>query len=149
PRTEVLIVTTPPLAAAKVAARAADMARKGWLRVAGVVENMSAFTCEHGTSYALFGSGGGQLLADEIGVPLVGSIPFDPAVAVGGDAGEPAALQDGGPVAAAFGAVADRLVSEIVPVVEMSGCTARLLDRVNAALDGAALDDASPPVAAG
>ncbi|MGH9060991.1 MAG: Mrp/NBP35 family ATP-binding protein, partial [Acidimicrobiales bacterium] len=135
PRTEVLIVTTPPLAAAKVAARAADMARKGWLRVAGVVENMSAFTCEHGTSYALFGSGGGQLLADEIGVPLVGSIPFDPAVAVGGDAGEPAALQDGGPVAAAFGAVADRLVSEIVPVVEMSGCTARLLDRVNAALD--------------
>ncbi len=52
PRTEVLVVTTPPIAAQKVAARAADMARKGHLRVAGVIENMSAFTCDHGTSYA-------------------------------------------------------------------------------------------------
>src|SRR6202043_3219429 len=51
PRTEVLVVTTPPMAAQKVAARAADMARKGHLRVAGVIENMSAFTCEHGTTY--------------------------------------------------------------------------------------------------
>ncbi len=59
PRTEVLVVTTPPIAAQKVAARAADMARKGHLRVAGVIENMSAFTCDHGTSYALFGAGGG------------------------------------------------------------------------------------------
>src|SRR5947207_13834420 len=59
PRTEMLIVTTPALAAQKVAARAADMARKGYLRVAGVVENMSAFVCEHGRSYPLFGSGGG------------------------------------------------------------------------------------------
>ena len=58
PRTEMLVVTTPPLAAQKVAARAADMARKGYLRVAGVIENMSDFTCEHGTTYALFGSGG-------------------------------------------------------------------------------------------
>src|ERR1041384_1794494 len=57
PRTEVLIVTTPSLAAQKVATRAADMARKGYLRVAGVVENMSAFVCEHGQSYALFGDG--------------------------------------------------------------------------------------------
>src|ERR687897_141283 len=60
PHTEVLLVTTPALAAQKVAARAADMARKGYLRVAGVIENMSAFVCEHGTSYELFGSGGGQ-----------------------------------------------------------------------------------------
>ena len=59
PRTEVLVVTTPPLAAQKVAARAADMARKGHLRVAGVIENMSAFTCDHGTTYPLFGEGGG------------------------------------------------------------------------------------------
>ena len=63
PRTELLVVTTPPVAAQKVAARAADMARRGYLRVAGVVENMSDFTCEHGTTYALFGSGGGERLA--------------------------------------------------------------------------------------
>ena len=63
PRTELLVVTTPPVAAQKVAARAADMARRGYLRVAGVIENMSDFTCEHGTTYALFGSGGGERLA--------------------------------------------------------------------------------------
>ncbi|MGH9062648.1 MAG: Mrp/NBP35 family ATP-binding protein [Acidimicrobiales bacterium] len=135
PRTEVLIVTTPPLAAAKVAARVADMARKGWLRVAGVIENMSSFTCGHGTTYELFGSGGGRQLAEDIGVPLVGSVPFDPAMATGGDAGRPPALAGRGPVAGAFAGIADRLLAEIVPPVEMSGCTARLLDTVEAALD--------------
>ena len=127
PRAEVVIVTTPALAAQKVAARAADMARKGYLRVAGVVENMSAFVCDHGTSYALFGSGGGQRLADEVGVPLLGRVPLDPSVAAGGDAGEPAAVAGPGPVADAFAAVADGLV-EVVPPVEMAGCTARMLD---------------------
>ena len=89
PRTEVLVVTTPPVAAQKVAARTADMARKGYLRVAGVIENMSDFTCEHGTTYALFGSGGGDRLAADIGVPLLGRVPLHPSVAAGGDAGEP------------------------------------------------------------
>ena len=81
PRTEVIVVTTPPVAAQKVAARTADMARKGYLRVAGVIENMSDFTCEHGTSYALFGSGGGARLAADVGVPLIGQIPLHPSVA--------------------------------------------------------------------
>ena len=92
PRTEMLVVTTPPLAAQKVAARAADMARRGYLRVAGVIENMSDFTCEHGTTYALFGSGGGERLAQSLGVPLVGSIPLHPDLAAAGDAGIPVAL---------------------------------------------------------
>jgi ATP-binding protein involved in chromosome partitioning len=81
PRTEMLIVTTPAQAAQKVAARAADMARKGYLRVAGVIENMSAFVADDGKAYALFGEGGGRRLAAQIGVPLLGSIPIDPAVA--------------------------------------------------------------------
>ena len=72
------MVTTPPVAAQKVAARTADMARKGYLRVAGVIENMSDFICEHGTSYALFGSGGGARLAADVGVPLLGQIPLHP-----------------------------------------------------------------------
>ena len=97
PRTEVIVVTTPPVAAQKVAARTADMARKGYLRVAGVIENMSDFTCEHGTSYALFGSGGGARLAAEVGVPLIGQIPLHPSVAAGGDAGTPVALDEGEP----------------------------------------------------
>ena len=132
PRAEMLIVTTPALAAQKVAARAADMARKGYLRVVGVVENMSAFTCEHGTSYALFGSEGGDRLAAALGVPLMGRIPLEPAVAAGGDAGEPAVLS-GGAASDAFMALADRMV-ELVPPVEMSGCTARMLDNIEKAL---------------
>ena len=130
PRAEMLIVTTPALAAQKVAARAADMARKGYLRVAGVIENMSAFECAHGESYALFGSGGGARLAEQVGVPLLGSIPLDPAVAAGGDRGEPVALRE----SAAFDALAERVVSEAMPPIEMAGCTARLLDTVEAAL---------------
>ncbi len=102
PRTEVIVVTTPPVAAQKVAARTADMARKGYLRVAGVIENMSDFICEHGTSYALFGSGGGARLAADVGVPLIGQIPLHPSVAAGGDAGTPVALDDGQPLAEVF-----------------------------------------------
>ena len=135
PRTEVVIVTTPSLAAQKVATRAADMARKGYLRVAGVVENMSAFECEHGTRYALFGEGGGKRLADEVGAPLLGSIPLDPSVAAGGDTGRPAALAGpGDPVADAFTALADCIAETALPLVEMAGCTARLLDSVEARL---------------
>jgi ATP-binding protein involved in chromosome partitioning len=134
PRTEMLIVTTPAHAAQQVAARAADMARKGYLRVAGVIENMSAFTCAHGETYPLFGSGGGERLATQIGVPLLGSIPLDPAVAIGSDEGRPAALADDGPVAEAFRALAERIVTEAIPLVEMTTCTARLFDAVEDAL---------------
>jgi ATP-binding protein involved in chromosome partitioning len=136
PRTEVLVVTTPPIAAQKVAARAADMARKGHLRVAGVIENMSAFVCEHGTRYALFGEGGGERLAAEVGVPLVGTVPLHPDMSAAGDTGAPVALGQG-PLAAAFDALSERIVTEIAPVVEVSGCTARLLDQVEQALDAA------------
>ena len=141
PRTEVLLVTTPALAAQKVAARAADMARKGYLRVAGVIENMTAFVCDHGQSYPLFGAGGGERLAAQIGVPLLGRIPLHPAVAAGGDTGDPASLAgtDAGQgpaqtaVAAAFAELADRVLAEL-PLIEMSSCTARLFDQVEAAL---------------
>jgi ATP-binding protein involved in chromosome partitioning len=132
PRAEMIIVTTPALAAQMVAVRAADMARKGYLRVAGVVENMSGFTCEHGEHYRLFGEGGGERLATEIGAPLLGRIPLEAAVSAGGDAGEPAS-QGEGPAATAFAALADAFVAAI-PVVEMKDCTARLLDQVQVAL---------------
>jgi ATP-binding protein involved in chromosome partitioning len=134
PRTEVLVVTTPALAAQKVAARAVSMARKNFLRVAGVIENMSAFTCDHGESYALFGEGGGEALAAEAGAPLLGQIPLEPSVAAGGDVGDPVALGDG-PAAEAFRAIAERIVTEAIPPVEMSGCTARILEAAETALD--------------
>ena len=136
PRAEVVVVTTPAVAAQKVAIRAVSMARKSYLRVAGVIENMSAFTCDHGESYALFGSGGGQDLADTAGVPLLGQVPIENAVAEGGDVGEPAVLGSGA-AADAFRAIADRIVTEAVPPAELAGCSARMLDAAMAALDAA------------
>jgi ATP-binding protein involved in chromosome partitioning len=136
PRAEVIIVTTPALAAQKVAVRAASMARKSYLRIAGVIENMSAFTCAHGESYPLFGDGGGEACAREAGAPLLGSIPLEPAVSAGGDAGKPIALGDGA-AAEAFRAIAARIVEEAVPPVQMAGCSARMLDAAVAALDQA------------
>lgn len=137
PRTDLLIVTTPATSAQKVAIRAADMARRSFLRIAGVVENMSAFVCEHGTSYPLFGAGGGQALADEVGVELLGQIPLEASVAAGGDDGRPVAVHGDGPAAEAFRALAARIVDETVPPVQMAGCSARLLDAVNVALGAA------------
>ena len=134
PRTDLVIVTTPAVSAQKVAIRAADMARRSFLRVAGVIENMSAFVCDHGESYALFGEGGGQALADEIGVELLGQVPIEPTVAAGGDAGEPVALAGEGPAAEAFRAIATRIVTETVPPVSMAGCSARMMESVLAAL---------------
>jgi ATP-binding protein involved in chromosome partitioning len=134
PRSEVLVVTTPAVNAQKVAARAVSMSRKNYLRVCGIVENMSAFVCDHGERYELFGSGGGEALAQESGAPLLGQIPMEPTVSLEGDAGEPVALRDG-PAGEAFRALATRLVEEAVPQSEMAGCSARMLDAAMANLD--------------
>jgi ATP-binding protein involved in chromosome partitioning len=136
PRAELIVVTTPAVSAQKVAIRAVNMARKSYLRVAGVVENMSSFTCEHGETYALFGSGGGDTLAHDAGVPLLGRIPLESAVAAGSDAGAPVVLGEG-LAADAFRALADVIVEEAVPPVEMAGCSARILEAAVAALDAA------------
>ncbi len=136
PRAEVIVVTTPARAAQKVAERAVGMARKSYLRVAGVVENMSAFQCEHGGTYALFGEGGGEQLAHDAGVPLLGAVPLEPSVSAGGDTGVPVATGEG-PAAEAFRAIADHIREEAVPLAAMAGCSARMLDAAVAALDAA------------
>ena len=125
PRTDLLIVTTPAISAQKVAIRAADMARRSFLRVAGVIENMSHFRCDHGESYPLFGVGGGRALADEIGVELLGQVPTEPTVAAGGDAGEPVALHGTGEAARIFNEIASRIAEQTVSFEAMSGCSAR------------------------
>jgi ATP-binding protein involved in chromosome partitioning len=134
PRTDLVIVTTPATSAQKVAIRAADMARRSFLRVAGVIENMSVFTCEHGRRYELFGSGGGQALADEVGCELLGQVPIEPSVAAGGDRGEPVSVFGHGAAAEAFRAIATKIVTETVPPVAMAGCSARVLANVEALL---------------
>ena len=86
PRAEVLIVTTPQPAAQQVAVRAAQMAEKVGMRIIGVVENMSYLV---GTGQEIFGSGGGRRLADQVGAPLLGSVPLDPVLREAADAGMP------------------------------------------------------------
>jgi ATP-binding protein involved in chromosome partitioning len=129
PQAELLVVTTPALAAQKVAARVADMAQRSYLKVNGVVENMSAFVAPDGTRYPLFGEGGGAALAAEIDVPLVAQIPLEPDVSAGADNGEPVALSHpDGPAGAAFHALATLVVEELLVPLEMSSCTARILE---------------------
>ncbi|MGA0793187.1 MAG: Mrp/NBP35 family ATP-binding protein [Ilumatobacteraceae bacterium] len=134
PRTDLIIVTTPAVSAQKVAIRAADMARRSFLRVAGVIENMSHFTCEHGTVHPLFGEGGGATLANEIGAELLGQVPIETAVASGSDIGEPVALSGSSAAAEVFRDIAKKIAAATVPATEMAGCSARLLESVEIAL---------------
>ena len=89
PRIEMYVVTTPQAAAQRVAQRSAYAARKLKLAVRGVIENMSWFTGDDGRRYEIFGSGGGEQLARDLGVPLLGQIPLDVVLREGGDAGAP------------------------------------------------------------
>jgi ATP-binding protein involved in chromosome partitioning len=112
PRTEVYVVTTPQPAAQRVAQRSALMARKVNLAVRGVIENMSWFTGDDGRRYEIFGAGGGQLLADDLGVPLLGHVPLVTALREGGDVGQPVTLTDpAGEASQAFEALAARVDS--------------------------------------
>jgi ATP-binding protein involved in chromosome partitioning len=116
PRAEVLVVTTPQPAAQRVAQRAAAMAEKVDLQVIGVVENMSWFTGDDGKRYELFGAGGGEELAGELGVPLLARIPLVPELRAGGDVGRPIVASDpDGEVAQVFRTLAERLDTDLAP----------------------------------
>lgn len=119
PHAELIVVTTPQQAAAEVAIRAGMLATQTSQKVAGVIENMSAFGCPHcGEPIELFGSGGGRVVVDtltkELGtdIPLLGRIPFDPRLREGGDSGSPLVLSDpGAPAAIALAEIAGTLSS--------------------------------------
>jgi ATP-binding protein involved in chromosome partitioning len=94
PQAKFLIVTTPQATAQKVARRAAQMAEKVDLEIAGVIENMSGFTTPDGERYAIFGEGGGEELADELDVPLLGTVPLTMPLRAQADAGLPLVIED-------------------------------------------------------
>ena len=89
PRAEVIVVTTPQIAAQSVAQRAAAMSEKVELDLIGVIENMSWFRGDDGKAYEIFGAGGGQELADHLDVPLLGQVPLVTELRKGGDIGAP------------------------------------------------------------
>jgi ATP-binding protein involved in chromosome partitioning len=94
PGASFLIVTTPQATAQKVARRAGEMARRLKLAIAGVIENMSGFTTPSGERFAIFGSGGGQELADELDVPLLAKVPLTIALREHADSGTPLVAAD-------------------------------------------------------
>lgn len=120
PHSELIIVTTPQSAAADVAIRAGMLAPTLNQRVAGVIENMSSFACPHcGEPIDMFGAGGGQMVSDELSkalgtsVPLLGKIPFDPALRADADAGSPLVIEHPDSAAAmALAVIADQLASK-------------------------------------
>ena len=115
PRAQALVVTTPQPTAQRVAKRAALMSNKVNQEILGVVENMAWFTGDDGKRYQLFGEGGGQLLADELEVPLLGQVPLLPAMREGADAGIPVSVAaPDSDAAAAFRLLAER-VEELRP----------------------------------
>jgi len=94
PQAQFLIVTTPQATAQKVARRAAQMADKVNLEIGGIVENMSSFTTPSGERFTIFGEGGGQELADELDVPLLGKVPLTMPLREHADSGVPLVIED-------------------------------------------------------
>ena len=116
PRAEVYVVTTPQEAAQKVARLSAAMAAKVNMKVRGVIENMSWFTGDDGKRYELFGNGGGQLLADELDVPLLAKIPLTNQLREGGDVGRPiAAVAPDSESGRIFAELARRIAEDLRP----------------------------------
>ena len=116
PASELVVVTTPQHAAAQVAARAGQLAEQTGQTVAGVVENMGPMTLPDGTVLDVFGAGGGAEVAERLTgvlgteVPLLGTVPLDPALRRGGDAGDPVVLADpNSPAGRALAGIAARL----------------------------------------
>jgi ATP-binding protein involved in chromosome partitioning len=120
PRAELLVVTTPQVAAAEVAVRAGMLSEYTNQRVMGVVENMSAFPCPHcGEPTDLFGTGGGEIVAKQLStalnadIPLMGRIPFDVRLREGGDKGLPLVVNDAmAPASLAIAAIAAKVASK-------------------------------------
>ena len=126
PQAEMVVVTTPQKAAQKVASRVADMARRSYMPVVGVIENMAGFVDPEGRRHDLFGVGGGQALADELGVPLIASIPLDPELVTGGDDGAPVVTAHPDSPAAQAVRRAAVTITELVPPADEETCTARI-----------------------
>jgi len=130
PQAQFVIVTTPQQTAQRVARRAAQMAHKVSLQIGGVIENMSSFTTPSGERFTIFGEGGGQELAEELDVPLLGRVPLTMPLRQQADGGVPLVIEDpDDPAAQAIHHVARGLIAmaptqlPVLPLVEVSGST--------------------------
>ena len=126
PQAELIVVTTPQLMAQKVATRVADMAKRSFIPLLGVIENMSYFENNEGKKYNIFGDGGGDNLAKQFGLDLLAKIPISEDTNSDADSGAPLLLQQkDSPTKLALQKLV-KTISEKLPPIEDESCTGRL-----------------------
>ncbi len=135
PQSEMLVVTTPARGAQQVAARVGDMAQRSFMPIIGVVENMSYFAAPDGSKHNVFGEGGGSRLAKRLATQLIGCIPLEPEVTDANNNGVPIVISENDTIrnsaaAIALRDVAQKIVTDICPPIELATCTAHMAELI-------------------
>ena len=126
PQTELLVITTPQPSAQKVATRVADMAKRSFIPLLGVVENMSYFETSDKNKYQIFGKGGGDKLAEKFGIPLLSKVPISETSVEESENGIPILLQENeSPTKNALQDLVTK-ITKVLPPVSDETCTGRL-----------------------
>ena len=126
PQAELIVVTTPQLMAQKVATRVADMAKRSFIPLLGVIENMSHFESSNGDKFNIFGKGGGDALADQFAIPLLGKIPISEGTNDVADDGTPLINQDKDTPTKSAIEKLNTVIAEKLPPIIVETCTGRL-----------------------
>ena len=126
PQAELIVITTPQLMAQKVATRVADMAKRSFIPLLGVIENMSYFESNTGEKFNIFGEGGGEALSDKFGIPLLGKIPIGENTNDIADSGTPLINQENNSVTKVeIEKLINNIAIKLPPIIDET-CTGRL-----------------------
>ena len=125
PQAELIVVTTPQLMAQKVATRVADMAKRSFIPLLGVIENMSYFESDTGDKYNIFGEGGGEALSDKFGIPLLGKVPISENTNNVADSGTPLIDQNNSVTKVEIEKLINNIAIQLPPIIDET-CTGRL-----------------------
>jgi len=126
PQAELIVVTTPQVTAQKVATRVADMAKRSFIPLLGVIENMSYFETNTGKKYEIFGEGGGEKLAEQFAIPLLMKIPLSESTTTEADKGIPLIEQEADtPTKSSLHALVDKITDALPPITDET-CTGRI-----------------------
>ena len=126
PQAELIVVTTPQVTAQKVATRVADMAKRSFIPLLGVIENMSYFETNTGKKYEIFGKGGGEKLAEQFAIPLLMKIPLSESTTTEADNGIPLIEQQADtPTKSSLNTLVNKITDALPPITDET-CTGRI-----------------------
>ena len=126
PQAELIVVTTPQVTAQKVATRVADMAKRSFIPLLGVIENMSYFETNTGKKYEIFGEGGGEKLAEQFAIPLLMKIPLSESTTTEADKGIPLIEQQADtPTKSSLNTLVNKITDALPPITDET-CTGRI-----------------------